>query len=248
MTNRDKTYEQKTPIDKKIFAKFINDEMTVKEVKAFTDELTKRFYYIVHEIAQVSGRIVDWFDYDNQDGEDNPGSFDTDYYKDTVGYTGEFITKDKKIKEPFEDYDTEFPTEWFYTNFEEQLVEEKNQFFEAQAKVEKEKAVAKEKSKNDVKKVQDSIRAKLTTEELAYIAFLSPEEVRKNKTVMSKVVSSEVAKFIKDMKKAGIDISAKYQEYRKDKKNPQKFEDWVVKNKSAFKKLLEWPFPVVPKN
>lgn len=251
MTNKVEDYQLKTPLDEKIFKKFLSDEMTVKEVKGFTETLSKRFSYIVHKIAEITNRKVEWFDYANENGEYSPGEFDTERYKKDVEYTGDFSTKGSDLR--FEDYDDYFPTVWFYTNFEVQLKKEKEAFFKSEQRKEEEKLLAKERSQAEFKKVQNNIKKKLTAEELAYIAFLSPEEVRKNKAKVHKAISTDVAKFIKEMKQKGINVSEKYEEYREGKKKPQTFDSWVLKNLNALtesipKKVVTpqsaWPFPI----
>lgn len=246
-------YQLKTPLDEKTFKKFLADEMTVKEVKTFTEILSKRFSYIVHKIAEITGRTVDWFDYANENGEYSPGEFDTGSYSHEVDYTGEFSTKSRDLR--FEDYDYSFPTTWFYTNFEVQVKKEKESFFKSEKQKEEEKQLAKEKFQEEFKKVQNNIKKKLTAEELAYIGFLSPEDVRKNKAKIHKAISADVAKFIKEMKQKGVNVSEKYEEYREGKKKPQTFDSWVLKNLNALTKSVQkeiitpaWPFPRENKN
>ncbi len=227
-------YSLKTPLNKELFIQFLNDEMTVKQVKSFTEDLTKRFYYIVHTIAQITGRTVDWFDYDNEGGEYNPGVFETELYRDCVGYVGEFTHK-KDMKVRFEDYDDNFPTYWFYSDFEAQLKNEQSAFFKQEEKRTNEKNEKLLKNKQDFTKVQNSIKTKLTQEELAYIRFATHEEVRKNKAQNVKEQSTQVAKFMKEMKKAGLDISKQYEQYREGKKKVKTFEVWVLDNMEKLK-------------
>lgn len=230
MTNKAEDYQIKTPLDETTFKKFLNDEMTVKEMKLFTETLDKRFSYIVHKIAEITDRKVEWYDYANENGEYSPGVFDTVNYYTNVKYTGSFSRNNRDVR--FENYDDVFPTKWFYTSFEEQLEKEKEEFFnyERQKKEEIEKKLSLENHKEEVIKVQNNIKKKLTTEELAYIAFLSPEDINKNKTKIQKSISVDVAKFTKEMKEKGVNVSEKYQEYRQGKKKPQSFNNWVIKN------------------
>ena len=244
-------YSLKTPLNKELFIQFLNDEMTVKQVKSFTEDLTKRFYYIVHTIAQLTGRTIDWFDYDNEGGEYNPGVFDTEVYRDCVGYLGEFSNK-KDMKVRFEDYDDSFPTRWFYNNFEDELKSEQSAFFKEEEEKNNEKNAKLLKNKQDFTKIQNSIKAKLTKEEMAYIRFATHEEVRKNKAQQVKSQGTEVAKFIKEMKKLDFNISEQYQKYREGKKKVKTFDVWVLDNMDKLKKLSQkdktlppiacWPF------
>lgn len=216
------------PLDKDEFEKYITGEMRTKDAKNYEkDQLVKRFYYIVHKIGQITGFKVDWFDYDNEGGEDYPGSFDIDSYQENIGFTGHFI-HDKNLKERFEDYDTEFPTKWMTEDFEAQLKKEVKDFEkdlnQANATAHSQKLA----KKAEADKFQASIRSKLTEEEMAYITFATLEQIEKNKQAQKNNKNKEVAKQVKSLQGKGIDITAEYESYRSATKNPKKFDLWIV--------------------
>lgn len=252
--------EMMKPLTQAVFKKFLADELTVKQVKVLEPEIAKRFHYIVHKIAELTGRSVDWYDYSNESGNDNynsydestRGYFDTDNYKEHVGYTGDFPLQFSQIAR-YEKYDEMFPTKWFYTNFEVQLKNEKQEFLNEQQRLQEEKEKGKNFELEEMQKMRDSIMKKLTPEELAYITFVKIEDVRKNKSKVSQSVAAEVAQFIKEMKKKGVAVSQQYTKYREGKKKAKSFEAWVLKNmekiresaipKTVLSPAAAWPFP-----
>lgn len=231
------------PLNEATFKKFVADELTVKEVKSLTVSLNERFKYIIEKIAELTGRSVAWFDYGNNNydkeyGDSNSGFFDTDQYHTNVSYIGEFFVE-KKQAYLLQKYDNEFPTKWFYQNFENTLENEIAEFIIEENNKTIQKTTNKNKAKEDLQKVQESIRKKLTKEELSYISFVSIEAVRENKKIMNKSVSAEVSKFVKEMKENGIIVSKKYEEYRQGKNKAKDFETWVLKNMTKIRDSLE---------
>lgn len=255
MVQHNELYEHKQPLNEKNFKKFLQDEMIVKEAKAFKDLVDKRFSYIVHKIAENNSTNVSWFDYDNSDGGEGVGFFNTDRYNEYVFYTGEFESLSYIPVKSFTKYDNSFPTKWFYQNFELALKKEKEDFLQEQKNQQEQAKLGKEKAKIEFEKVKDSIKKKLTIEELNYISFLSMEEVKKNQDkhvkTISKDISKDIATFIKDMKQQGVDVSEMYQHYRMGKKKPKNFYEWVMKNRQEIKskvkkvpiQVASWPFP-----
>lgn len=218
-------------LNKQTFQRFLFDELTVKEVKELEPQIAKRFEYIVCKIGEETGRIVDWYDYDNQGGEYHPGTFDTDDYNEHVGYTGEFsLVKSNTKVVRYDHYDHIFPTAWFYTNFEVVLKNEIEEFLSEQKHLTAIKEKGKMYAQEEMQKMRESIIKKLTTEELSYISFVNLEDVRKNKANVKKAVSCDVSQFIKEMKRAGVPVSEQYAQYRGNKKKAKDFESWVLKN------------------
>lgn len=249
--------ETVAPLNQIVFKHFLADELTVKQVKALETQIASRFNYIVHKIAEITQRQVDWYDYDNTTDDydyNSHGEFDTDAYKQNVGYTGEFSTLFAQMPR-FEGYDNEFPTKWFYSNFEVQVKNERDAFLNEQKRLEDEKIKGKNFEVEEMQKVRESIMKKLSPEELAYISFVKLEDVRKNKVQakakVSKTVACEVSVFIKEMKQKGISVSGQYQQYRDGKKKPKSFETWVLKNMEKIRAnanvqltpVTAWPFP-----
>lgn len=224
-------------LNKDTFKRFLFDELTVKEVKELEPQIAKRFEYIVSKIGEETGRIIDWYDYDNQGGEYHPGTFDTDDYNEQVGYTGEFsLVKSNTKVVRYDQYDNIFPTAWFYTNFEVALKKEIEEFLSEQKHLTAIKEKGKMYAKEEMQKIRESIMKKLTTEEFSYIAFVKLEDVRKNKANVKKSVFCDVAKFTKEMKRAGIPVSEQYAQYREKNKKAKDFESWVLKNMEKIRK------------
>ena len=224
-------------LNKETFQRFLSDELTVKEVKELEPQIAKRFEYIVGKIGEETGRIIDWYDYDNQGGEYHPGTFDTNDYNEQVGYTGEFsLVKSNTKVVRYDQYDNIFPTAWFYTNFEVALKKEIEEFLSEQKHLTAIKEKGKMYAKEEMQKMRESIMKKLTTEELSYIAFVKLEDVRKNKANVTKSVFCEVSQFTKEMKRAGIPVSEQYAQYRENNKKAKDFESWVLKNMEKIRK------------
>lgn len=236
MTNEVKSVKKVKPLNEIIFKNFLADELTVKEVKSLNVALADRFEYIIEKIAELTNRYVAWFDYDNVSHSDDysRGFFDTENYKSHVGYVSEFLFENKQ-KYTYEKYDNVFPTKWFYQNFESVLEAEIEEFFKEEELKEEKKKSNKNKDQEELQKFKESIIKKLTQEELAYISFLSIENVRENKKNTNKLISTEVSKFVKEMKENGVMVSTKYEEYRKGKKKATDFESWVLKNMSKIR-------------
>lgn len=228
MTEDVKKVAQSKPINESIFSRFISDEMTVKEVKEFTEQLNNRFLYIIYKIGEITSFKVEWFDYDNEGGEYNPGKFDTDDYAENVRYVGQFFY-DKG--ERFCDYDNSFPTVWFYTEFEANLKKEVDTYLKNKKLAEKEKEQKKKQKDNEILKIKEKILSKLTDEEKVYIRFCSESEITENKKIQVSKSKKEIAKFIKEMKEKNVDVSGLYQSYRDKTKLPISFEKWIAKNK-----------------
>lgn len=223
-----KKYAQSKPIDESLFKRFLADELTVKEVKFLNEEITNRFVYIIYKIGEMTSFKVDWFDYDNEGGEDSPGEFDTDDYAQYVSYVGKFFY-DKG--ERFDYYDNSFPTVWFYTEFEDDLQQEVDDYFQKKQLAEKVKQEKKQQKDDEIFKIKEKILSKLTDEEKLYIRFCSVSEISENKKIEASKSRKDIAKYIKEMKEKNVDVSGLYQSYRDKTKSPISFDKWIAKNK-----------------
>ncbi len=146
--------------------------MTIRNAKTFQNELNNRFLYIVHKIGEITGFDIEWFDYHNESGEHHPGFFDSQSYKNHVQYVGHF-NYEKNLR--FNHYDNDFPTEWFYTNFEEILIKEKEQFLQKENN--KKELEIKKKLDNLEKfnQLKEQVLSKLTDEEKSIVKFSSTD-------------------------------------------------------------------------
>lgn len=162
-------------LDEAKFRRVYRDDITKAEYKELLKAISERFSYVFQKAWEIMERKWDWFDYDNEGGEDHPGVFDPDEYTTAIGITGEYDSYTKY----FDGYEHEIPIEWLYTDFEQAL---KAEYMTAKNKaVEAEKRAA-EKARNDKaqRKADDKIRkqkhaeirAKLSTEDLRFIKFI----------------------------------------------------------------------------
>lgn len=154
------------------FDHLFNPDVTVRQKTQAEEKVTKRFTYIIEKMAELIGRKVEWYDYDNEAGEDRRGFFDSKSYQEEVGFVGEF----KQIKNKnFIEYENYFPTKWLCEDFEEKLIQEVANHSAAEIKIKEQKSRETEKYNS----MKSSILEKLTPEEICYISFSSPESVQK---------------------------------------------------------------------
>ena len=190
---------EKHNLTKEEFDKLFDLDISVRERKAVEAKVTERFDYIIHKMAEIIGRKVNWYDYDNESGEYNPGYFDTDNYQSNIGYVGEFTTTKNR---DFNTYENDFPTSWLYQDFEHQLQQEIKEYKLEEQKAEEQKNKGKEKDKE----IKAGILAKLTPEERCYVVFAKPEQVQEAQRVLKKqeeksLKEQQIALYKKNKKK-----------------------------------------------
>jgi hypothetical protein len=170
---------EKHNLTKEEFDKLFDLDVSVRAKKEVEAKLAGRFDYIIHKMADIIGRTVHWYDYDNEGGEYSPGYFDSDSYDTNIGYVGEFgSTKN----EGFDTYQDSFPTTWLYEDFEAKLAQEVKEFNVEEQKAQEQKNKDKEKGKE----IKAGILAKLTPEERCYIVFAKPEQVQEAQRSLKK--------------------------------------------------------------
>ena len=162
-------------------------KLTKEEVESIYDEnVTKKTYdEIIKKIAARLDDIIrmifptmknrgNWYDYANcsYDGEGPTGHFDTGSYREHIYLGGEF-----RFPPPYTEVGIGIgyiPTRWLWTN-DEDIKKEFTKETEVYTKeVEKKKVYNKAKRIETVKKnlqLKESIRSKLTKEELKFIKF-----------------------------------------------------------------------------
>lgn len=118
------------PLSKKEVEKLNDENITIKEQKEILKKIDERLNYIVLKIAEVFGRQIEWFDYDNGYQQIN-GKFDPRGYGITIYLDGQYNNLIYKGVE-IENYNFCIPTEFLYENFEEQI---KNEFDEITKKI-----------------------------------------------------------------------------------------------------------------
>lgn len=170
---------EKHNLTKEEFDKLFDLDISVSERKAVEAKVVERFDYIIHKMADIIGRKVHWYDYDNEGGEYSPGYFDSDSYSTDISYVGEFSSTKN---EGFDVYENAFPTVWLYQDFEAQLAQEIKEYNVEEKKAQEQKSKDKEKG-NEIKA---GILAKLTPEERCYVVFAKPEQVQEAKRILKK--------------------------------------------------------------
>ncbi len=158
-------------IETQKFNQFISEEMTLKNAREFQDELNNRFQYIVNKIGEITGFQVEWFDYHNE-SEHHQGFFDSHTYKHHVQYVGAF-NYEKNVR--FNKYDEFFPIEWFYTPFEDNLMQEKEQFLQNYQNKQDFERQKKLQNFEKFSQLKEQVLKKLTDEEKSIIQFTSPD-------------------------------------------------------------------------
>lgn len=152
----------------------INAKITKQEFeKLYSKDISKRNYdAIIEKINQRFSKIVGvikcndkWFDYDNcsYDSDESGGYFDPERYKENIGVGG-YV----KIESPYEEG---FPTRWLWEDFEDEFNTEVEKFKKRQTKKQLDDKAKREQRKQKLLSLQESIKSKLTPEELKAINF-----------------------------------------------------------------------------
>ena len=161
------------------FNQLIDENTSRKTFKDLSSLATSRFDYIINKMASIIGFEVDWYDYENEGGDEySPGHFDPEKYASEISFTGVF----KKHKNPeFDKYSLSFPTSWLYQDFENSLISEVNQFIQKKELVKQQKQQDQQQLQHAVDTTKQNILSKLSDDEKKFIFFNSPEAVQQNK-------------------------------------------------------------------
>lgn len=99
---------------------FGNNLSDIKQ-KQLLEKVNSRFQYIIKASSEIIGRNWSWCDFTTDSGESNRGYFCKETYRKEI----EFIGQCSILKNyGFDKYDNEVPTEWLWTNFEDNLKKE----------------------------------------------------------------------------------------------------------------------------
>ncbi|NCQ51521.1 hypothetical protein GW796_06425 [archaeon] len=229
------------PLNKNKFDKMMDGDITIKEMKDFSLDISNRFLYVVEKISELTNRTCNWCDYSNEVGEGNTrgmfnGFFDTSLYSNEVDYVGSFYNPKEHV---FKKYDTSFPTSWLVENFEDKLKVEINNYLEYENK----KIITQKNTNEEINKklqeIQSLIKAKLTVEELCFVKFLPINEVNQNMRHIKKEKSLKINDLVKELQKSNIDVKSLYSNYKNEQKEKAKnFIDWLTENKKQFKEKI----------
>ena len=160
-------------ITKEQFENLYTDDITKKEFDSITEKIDERFYEVIVNI--VGKENLSWVDYDNGDSSaEIDGHFDAIYYREGITFTGEGNgNKGQKLfSEFYETLDGEFPVNWLWEKDYKKQYEKLVNAIRIEKEQEKAKAKeSREKRKARLESLQNSIRKKLTKEELSVITF-----------------------------------------------------------------------------
>jgi hypothetical protein len=160
-------------ITKEEFDSLFSDDISKKKYDDIIHRIDVRVKEVWKNILKLQGRKLDWYDYDNGCGRDNngdpiDGSFDPISYKENITFSGEWSGRDYDM--PYNDY---IPTNFLWEDYEEKVLKD-IQAYKDNEIAEKIKVAAKRlELKEHRKAIIESIKSKLTKEELRFIKFKS---------------------------------------------------------------------------
>lgn len=168
-------------LNKNEIQKIINGDSTIYEFNKLKPLINERTNYIVRKIVEISNLKLDWWDFDNlNQHSDENGFFDPIKYKNHIEIVANLSGYSYK-KETFDVYLESFPVEFLWEDFELSVTQQFNNF---KKKIdEKELLIAQQiiKEKEKLQQIIDSVKSKITPEELAYIQFVTPRKSKKNR-------------------------------------------------------------------
>lgn len=169
--------EYVAPLEKSVVERMTSGEMSLKEFSNIEKQISDRLNYFMWKAAEISGVTLSWWDYDNGDSESEAdGYFDPKIYVDKVKIEGQYQGKsDNNML--FDDYFSDgLPMEVLYLDIEEKVnkdLKDLHESIELTKKEELEKAKQKEQKDKEFKALVESIRSKLTPEELKIVKFVN---------------------------------------------------------------------------
>lgn len=169
--------EYVAPLEKSVVERMTSGEMSLKEFSNIEKQISERLNYFMWKAAEIAGVTLSWWDYNNGDSESEAdGHFDPKIYVDKVGIEGQYQGKsDNNML--FDDYFSDgLPMEVLYLDIEEKVnkdLKDLHESIELTKKEDLEKAKQKEQKDKDFKALVESIRSKLTPEELKIVKFVN---------------------------------------------------------------------------
>lgn len=180
------------PLDKVKLKRLFSGEMTLHEFNAFKGEIDNRLFYFLSLAAQMSDAEISWFDYGNGDSEsESNGYFDYEEYRKVIKVVGATYSEDEYLPEPplLEMYFREgLPVEVLWCDAEEKITKDLEDISASLKREEEEKlrksqeeALRREREQEELHKMMEVIKGKLTPEELAYVSFSVPSAKKQDK-------------------------------------------------------------------
>lgn len=170
-----------SPLSEIDIKKFISLEVTVKEAESLKKLIEERADYIVRKIADITGLVTNWWDFDNEGGEDKRGYFDPVVYHEGIEFVGDFKGNTQYKGVYFDLYDNSFPVEFLWMDFEETVQQEFQKFKDRVDAEEVKKHQTKNEQDKKLKEVIASVRAKVSEEEFSYLSFGTPKKEKNRK-------------------------------------------------------------------
>lgn len=168
-------------LDKIEVRRILSGKCSISEFKAIKPALENRMNYIVRKIVELSNLSLDWWDFDNLgEGEEDRGFFDPVEYTDFVGIVRQCEGTSYK-KMCFDKYEKEIPVLFLWTDFEEYVAKE---FEDFKTHIDVNFINASNKKveiQQELDAIIASVKSKLTPEELSYIQFKVPTGSKKNR-------------------------------------------------------------------
>lgn len=159
--------EKEEKIDKDVMDQVFSGTLTVKEQNRILEKVHDRCDYIVRKAFEIQGISVNWYDFDNEGGEDGScGYFDPERYEKEFYITGDFNGHMRDCL-----YSDAFPTKWLWNDFEDQLIKEieANRKSIISKKIERKAKNAERKQQKE--KLIESALSKLTKEEIKALGY-----------------------------------------------------------------------------
>lgn len=159
------------PLEKSVVERMISGEMSLKEFSNIEKQIGERLNYFMYKAAEIAGVDLLWWDYDNGDSESEiDGYFDPKIYVDKVKIEGRYYDIKSKNGMIFDNYFSNgIPLEVLYIDVEEKVLND----LKALHKTLADEKSLKEQKDNNFKALVESIRSKLTPEELKIVKFIN---------------------------------------------------------------------------
>jgi hypothetical protein len=159
----------------------LDGSATLAEFNSLEPLIVDRLNYVVRKIVDLSNLTLDWWDFDNLgEGKEDDGFFDRNAYSHSVGIVRVCHgTSYKNIC--FDKYEEKIPVEFIWTDFEDQVTKEFEDFknhIDVNAIHAANKAFE---AKQALDCIIASVKSKLTPEELSYIQFKIPTGSKKHR-------------------------------------------------------------------
>lgn len=167
------------PLDRVVFLTATNELNTIKESKDRMDQIQKRALYVFDKIAEIYDRSYSWVTYDNcnLEIEGSAGKYDYERYLEEFKFYSD-LDDAEYLNRIIPLYYNSFPSRFIYTDFEDEVTAELQEFKNnADKKRQKSKDKREHLKKREIERAKirpdiiKSITAKLTEEELSFILF-----------------------------------------------------------------------------